>query len=83
MAFRNTGHRKIPGKRGFYRYTVYNNRTDELVILDGTAQECARAMNLTIASFYSAVSRAESGQAKRWFILKEFADDIEREEEDA
>lgn len=62
----NRGHRKVD--RGYFRYTVYRNGSDELVIQDGTAEECARAMGLTVASFYSAVSRAKSGSIKRWHI---------------
>lgn len=39
------------------RYTVYNNKTDFPVIVDGTAQECAKAMGMTIDSFYCALAR--------------------------
>ena len=63
---KNRGIRKVD--RGFLRYTVYDNRTDELVILDGTAEQCARAMGLTAGSFYSAVTRARNGKVKRWHI---------------
>ena len=73
MAFRysnlgghNRGHRKVD--RFFFRYTVYRNGTDELVIQDGTAEECARAMGITVPSFYSAYSRSKSGAVKRWHI---------------
>lgn len=62
----NRGHRKVD--RGFLRYTVYDNRTDELVILDGTAEQCARLMKMTVPSFYSAVTRAQNGKIKRWSI---------------
>lgn len=70
----NIGHTIPPGQRGFCTYTVYDNRTDFPVIVVGTAEECAKAMNLTIESFYCAVSRARSGATKRWTILKEYSD---------
>lgn len=80
MGFSNKGHRKVPGKTGWFRYTVYDNRTDELVILDGTAQECAKDMGLTMSSFYTAASRSGTDRWKKWTILKIFTDDLEMEE---
>ena len=52
------------------RYTVWDNRTDELVILDGTARECAEAMKVKISTFYSLVTWTESGRNKKWHIEK-------------
>ena len=34
-------HKKGRNTRCFAVYTVWNNRTDELIICDGTAKECA------------------------------------------
>lgn len=62
----NRGTQKVD--RSFLLCTVYDNRTDELVILDGTAEQCARAMGVTVGSFYSAVTRAKTGKIKRWHI---------------
>ena len=70
----NIGHTSPPGQREFCTYTVYDNRTDFPVIVGGTATECAKAMGLTIESFYCAVSRARSGATKRWTIMKEYSD---------
>ncbi len=50
------------------RYTVYDNRTDALVIVDGTSRQAAAAMGLTLGSFYSAVTRARQGKRRRWHI---------------
>lgn len=47
-------------------FTVYDNRTDFPVIVDGTAEEAAKAMGIDIGSFYT----ASSGKVKRWVILK-------------
>lgn len=40
-----------------YRYTVYERATDIPVIFDGTASECARKMDVSLATFYSYVSK--------------------------
>lgn len=74
----NAGHRAVKGK--FCRYTVYDNRTDKAIIYDGTADECAKAMNRTRASFYCLVDRVSKGQIKRYTVLKRYMDE---EEEDA
>ena len=51
-------------------YTVYDNKTDLPIIIDGTAKQCARAMNRSEASFHCAVSRCQKGINKRWTIIK-------------
>lgn len=48
-------------------YTVYDNKTDELVILDGTSTECAKAMGVTINTFYSYLCKSKKGII-RWYI---------------
>ena len=47
-------------------YTVYNNRTDELIILDGTVRQCAEAMGLSEKSFLSTATRSKNGKGKWW-----------------
>ena len=42
-------------------YTVYNTKTDELIILDGTSKECAEAMGISVESFYSYLSLSRKG----------------------
>lgn len=50
-------------------YTVYDNKTDLPVIVDGTADEAAKVMGIKRASFFSAVSRCRSGErCTRWYI---------------
>jgi hypothetical protein len=52
-------------------YTVYNNKTDMPVIVDGTAVECARAMELkNVHIFYSTVGHVRKGVTKKWAILE-------------
>lgn len=67
-------HNKGENTRSFCVYTVCDNRTDFPVIVDGEAMECAKAMGISPASFYSAVSRAKSGVIKRWSIEKKYLD---------
>lgn len=49
-------------------YTVYNNKTDMPVIIDGTAEQTAKAMKMSIQSFYSAVTHAKTGKIRKWHI---------------
>lgn len=51
-------------------YSVWNNFTDEVVIIDGNYIECANAMGISVNSFYSVVSRAKHGKSKKWTIEK-------------
>ena len=69
------GHVKGTGTTSFCIYTVYDNRTDLPVIVDGDARAAAEAMGLTLGSFYSVVSRSDKSNAiKRWTIYKNFLD---------
>jgi len=43
-----------------YRYTVYERATDFPLIYDGTADECARKMDVTRATFYSYVCKQKT-----------------------
>lgn len=60
--------------RSFCVYTVWDNKTDELVILDGEAKECAKAMGIKFSSFYCLVSLTRSGKRKRWSIESRYLD---------
>ena len=51
-------------------YTVYDNRTDEPVIVSETAKECAKRLNIKECSFYSILSRFNSGKSTRWAIVQ-------------
>lgn len=50
-------------------YTVWDKNTDELVILDGTSKECAKAMGITIQSFYSYLCKSKKSVI-RWDIIE-------------
>ena len=49
-------------------YSVWNNYTDELIILDGTARQCADAMGISFKSFHSTRTRLKQGILKKWTI---------------
>ena len=76
----NRGHRIAKGSWHFCRYSVYDNKTDFPVIIDGTADECARALNRSRNSFYCLVNRVRKGRNKRYTILQRMVDE---EEDDA
>jgi hypothetical protein len=49
-------------------YSIWNNKTDELVILDGTSKECAKAMGMSYSCFRSTLSKVSNGRIKKWTI---------------
>ncbi len=78
---KNANHRAEKGSRIFCLYTVYDNTTGLPVIAYGTAEECARAMGMKYDSFFCAVTRAHTGQVKRWDIERHYIDSLEDGEE--
>ena len=51
-------------------YSVWNNFTDEVIIIDGTAEQCAKAMGIKLESFYTASMKASRGKNLKWTIEK-------------
>lgn len=49
-------------------YSVWNNYTDELVVLDGNAKRAAEAMGVKMITFYSTVTHSKQGRVKKWHI---------------
>lgn len=74
----NRGHRSVDELRNFCRYTVYDNRTDFPIIVDGTAVECASALGRSRDSFYCLVTRVQQGKNKRYTILRRMMDEEEQ-----
>jgi hypothetical protein len=50
-------------------FTVYDNKTDFPVIVDGTAEEAAKAMGVKVGTFRAASCGAR-GRGNRWVVLK-------------
>ena len=71
----NKSHRKGKDTSSFVLYTVYDNRTDAPVIVDGEAKDAAKAMGVEFSSFYSIVSKVKAGKYKRWTVLTRFIDE--------
>jgi hypothetical protein len=53
-------------------YSIWNNKTDELVILDGTAKECAKMMGMGEGCFRSTISKVRSGKVKKWTVKQRY-----------
>lgn len=75
----NKNHHRVKGRANWVVYTVYDNRTDQPVIVDGIACEAAAAMGIQMASFYSTVGRVRSGINRRWTIISTYMDELEGE----
>ncbi len=57
------------------RWTVYNNYTDLPVMIDGTSQECAKAMGVTMSYFHKVCYLAKRGQCRKWYVQEESEDE--------
>jgi len=57
-------------KKDVLYYTVYLKKNDEIVAF-GTAEECAKMLNITLDSFYSAVTRTKKGERKKYEFYAE------------
>lgn len=66
----NLNKRKGKHTRSFCVYTVYDNRTDLPIIVDGEARKCAEVMGIKRNTFYSAIGR--QNRIKRWTIIRRF-----------
>ena len=54
-------------------YTIWDNRTDQLIAVDLPEKDCLAIMKIGHAGFMAALRRDQ----KRWKIEKRFADEIE------
>jgi ribosome-binding protein aMBF1 (putative translation factor) len=52
------------------KYTVYDNRTDECVCNCKTSEECAKAMDITIDTFYHQITH-KGQHGNRWTVVKQ------------
>ena len=62
------------------RYSVYRVKDDAPIVIFGTIPQCAKALGLTIDSFYSQASKQRSGKysagsKRKYRIVREEADD--------
>ena len=73
----NKVHRKGPAGCMFCMYSIYDNRTDLPLVIDATAEKCARVLNRSVNSFYCMVSRVAKGKNKRYAVLRRHIDEEE------
>lgn len=57
-----------------YLYSVWRNSDDMLMILDGTADQCAQIMGISRQTFYKIVCWGGSNES--WTILKNSVEEI-------
>ena len=60
------------------RYSVYSAKDDLPLIISGTIPQCAKALGMTIDSFYSQASkqrhgRGHDGSKRKWKIIRDDA----------
>lgn len=56
----------------FYRYySAYNRKTDEPIIIHGTARDCASAMGVMTNSFFAYLTRQRKGKINGKFEIFE------------
>lgn len=60
-------------------YSVYNAKTDVPLILYANSKECAKAMGITINSFYRSLMRTRQGKIKirKWAVYEDEVEDME------
>lgn len=75
------GHRKGAAGRQYCIYSVYDNRTDYPLVIDASAEECAKALKRSVNSFYCLVSRVLKGRNKRYSVMRRFADEEDCEDD--
>jgi len=66
------GHKQTK-ERAVVLYTVWDNRTDQLIAMDLPGKKCAELMKIGEAGLMAAVRRGPN--QKRWRIEKRFADE--------
>lgn len=59
-------------------YAIYLNKTDE-IIATGSSKECAKTLGISLASFYSLVSKNNRGIQKKYSIYTEPLDETSAE----
>ena len=69
------GHRKGANCRSYCMYSIYDTKTDLPIVIDATAEECARVLKRSVDSFYCLVSRVRKGKNKRYEVLRRFIDE--------
>ena len=69
------GHKQynVRGQKVTFLYTVWDNRTDQIVAVDLPEKDCLEIMKISHNGFYKVLR----GFSNRWKIEKKFAEEIE------
>lgn len=54
--------------KNYTLYSIWNNKNDEVIIIDGTAKECAYALGTSEETFRSIAIKVKQGVIKKWTI---------------
>lgn len=73
------GHHTVRGSRAFCLYSVYDNKTDFPIIVDATAEECAKILKRTKKNFYCLVNKTRRGKNNKYTIMYRFVDEEDEE----
>lgn len=80
---KNTKGHKQDEERKLIRYSVWDNHTEKLIIIDGTGPECAEAMGISYTgSFLPYLTRIKKGRPCRWTIERVFTDQMDKLDQD-
>ena len=64
-----------------YLYTLYRNKDDKLLILDGRGYECAEAMGISYQWFYKLMCK-KGGRNSKWTVTRRRKGEEEEEEDE-
>ena len=55
------------------KYSVYDAKDDQPIIIYARSKDCAKAMGITLNSFYGYIARERSGKVKheKWAIYED------------
>lgn len=61
------------------RYSIYHKGTDVPIMIYGTVQECAKAMGITVQSFYRHLCRIREGKRnmRKYDVYEDEVEDLE------
>ena len=59
--------------QGAKKYSVYNAKTDQPVLIYANSKDCAKVMGIELNSFYRYISRMRGGKIKlrKWLVYED------------
>lgn len=62
------------------KYSVYNRRTDQPIVIHATAAECSEALGIEVRTFYKQITRTRQGMPPKKYEI--FTDDEDEDDVD-